>query len=77
MLCCGKDDAEVARRAERIGRSPDELITNGAAGTPAQVLDKIATFAEAGATRIYLQMLDLDDLDHLALVADEVQDLLP
>jgi alkanesulfonate monooxygenase SsuD/methylene tetrahydromethanopterin reductase-like flavin-dependent oxidoreductase (luciferase family) len=77
VLCCGKDDAEIARRAERIGRTPDELIANGAGGTPAQVLEKIAAFAEAGATRIYLQMLDLDDLDHLALVADEVQDLLP
>lgn len=77
VLCCGRNDAEIARRAERIGRSADELIANGAAGTPAQVLEKIATFAEAGATRLYLQMLDLDDLDHLALVADEVQDLLP
>ncbi len=77
VLCCGTDDAEVARRAERIGRAPEELIANGAAGTPAQVLEKIASFAEAGATRIYLQMLDLDDLDHLALVADEVQELLP
>ncbi|MBU6330626.1 MAG: LLM class F420-dependent oxidoreductase [Acidobacteria bacterium] len=77
VLCCGRNDAEVARRAERIGRSPDELIANGAAGTPAQVLDRIATFSEAGATRIYLQVLDLDDLDHLALVADEVKDLLP
>lgn len=77
VLCCGKNDAEVARRAERIGRSADELIANGAAGTPAQVLEKIAAFAEAGATRIYLQMLDMDDLDHLALVADEVKDLLP
>jgi len=77
VLCCGKNDAEIARRAERIGRSTDELIANGAAGTPAQVLEKIAAFAEAGATRIYLQMLDMDDLDHLALVADEVKDLLP
>ena len=77
MLCCGADDAEVARRAERIGRTPDELIANGAAGTPAQVLETIATYAEAGATRIYLQMLDMDDLDHLALVADTVKDLLP
>ena len=77
VLSCGKNDAEIARRAERIGRSVDELIANGAAGTPAQVLEKIAAFAEAGATRIYLQMLDMDDLDHLALVADEVKDLLP
>ena len=77
VLCCGADDAEVARRAERIGRTPDELIANGAAGTPAQVLETIATYAEAGATRIYLQMLDMDDLDHLALVADTVKDLLP
>ena len=77
VLCCGANDAEVARRAQRIGREVDELLANGAAGSPARVLDRIASFAEAGATRMYLQVLDMDDLDHIALVAEEVLKALP
>ena len=77
VLCVGANDAEVARRAQNIGREVDELILNGAAGSPAQVLDKIASFAEAGATRMYLQVLDMDDLDHIHLLAEEVMKILP
>jgi F420-dependent oxidoreductase-like protein len=77
VLCCGENDGEVERRAGTIGRAADELRENGAAGTPSEVLDKIATYVEAGAERIYLQVLDLDDLDHLRLVADQVMKLLP
>jgi len=51
--------------------------TDGAGGTPREVLDTIATFSEAGAERIYLQVLDVDDHDHLRLVADEVMRLIP
>ncbi|MDG4764290.1 LLM class F420-dependent oxidoreductase [Solwaraspora sp. WMMD406] len=72
IVCCGRDDAEVARRAAVIGRKPDELRANGLAGTPAEVVDKIGRYAEIGAERIYLQVLDLADLDHLELVAAEV-----
>jgi len=71
VLCCGADEAEVARRAEAIGREPDELRANGAAGTPDEVLSTLQQWAEAGASRIYLQVLDLSDLDHLRLVARE------
>jgi F420-dependent oxidoreductase-like protein len=72
VLCCGRDEAEVARRAAAIGRDVAELRENGLAGTPAQVVDKLGRFAEAGAERAYLQVLDLSDLDHLELVAAEV-----
>ena len=72
VLCCGRDDAEVARRAAAIGREPDELRQNGLAGTPAEVVDTIGRYAEVGSERIYLQVLDLADLDHLELVAAEV-----
>lgn len=71
--CVGKDDAEVARRAAAIGREVDELKANGAAGTVAEVVEKLGRYAEIGATRIYLQILDLDDLDHLELIASEVR----
>ncbi|MDG4805566.1 LLM class F420-dependent oxidoreductase [Micromonospora sp. WMMD1120] len=72
VLCCGRNDAEVARRAAAIGREPDELRANGLAGTPAEVLDTIGRYAEIGSQRLYLQVLDLDDLAHLELVASEV-----
>ncbi|MFI8831901.1 LLM class F420-dependent oxidoreductase [Streptomyces afghaniensis] len=73
VVCVGRDDQEVARRAEAIGRQPDELRLNGLAGTPAEVVDKIGRYAETGASRIYLQILDLDDLDHLELISSQVQ----
>ncbi len=72
VLCCGADDTEVARRAEAIGRQPDEVRAGGAAGTPGEVLDTLGRFAGVGCQRAYLQVLDLADLDHLELVAAEV-----
>jgi F420-dependent oxidoreductase-like protein len=72
VLCCGRDEAELARRAGAIGRDLDELRRDGFAGRPGEVLDKLATFVAAGAGRFYLQVLDLSDLDHLRLVAQEV-----
>ncbi len=72
VVCCGRDDAEVGRRAAAIGRQVDELAEHGLCGSPDQVLAKLATYGGAGATRVYLQVLDLTDLDHLALLAEEV-----
>jgi F420-dependent oxidoreductase-like protein len=72
VLCVGEDEAEVERRAAAIGREKDELRANGLAGTPEEVLAKIGAYAEAGAERLYLQVLDLHDLDHLRLVARDV-----
>ncbi|MBM6402500.1 LLM class F420-dependent oxidoreductase [Phycicoccus sonneratiae] len=66
VLCVGRDDAAVRRRAEAIGREPDELRANGLAGAPEEVRDRLGRLAEAGASRVYLQVLDLADLDHLA-----------
>jgi F420-dependent oxidoreductase-like protein len=71
-VCCGADEAEVTRRAEAIGRDPVELRANGAAGTPGEVVTELQGYADAGAQRVYLQVLDLDDLDHVALIADEI-----
>ncbi|MFI2432652.1 LLM class F420-dependent oxidoreductase [Streptomyces sp. NPDC018693] len=73
VVCVGKDDQEVARRAAAIGREVDELKTNGLAGSPGEVVDKIGRYAAIGSRRIYLQILDLSDLDHLELIASQVQ----
>lgn len=72
VLCVGEDQTEIARRAATIGREVDELRANGLAGTPEEVVDKIGRFAELGTERVYLQVLDLADLDHLRLVAEQV-----
>ena len=71
-VCCGKDEATLSRRAGAMGRELSELRANGLAGSPAEIVDKIGTFAEAGAQALYLQVLDLDDVDQLADVADQV-----
>ncbi len=72
VVCCGRDDAEVARRASAIGQPVDQLRQNGLCGTPDEVVAKLATYAGVGASRVYLQILDLSDLDHLALLGEEV-----
>ncbi|HLM65748.1 MAG TPA: LLM class F420-dependent oxidoreductase [Acidimicrobiales bacterium] len=72
VLCCGADEDEFRRRAAAIGREPAELRENGVGGTVAEVVDRLGAYAEAGAERAYLQVLDLQDLDHLRLVAAEV-----
>lgn len=72
VVCVGKDDAEVARRAAVIGREVDELKANGLAGSPDEVVEKIGTYAAIGSSRVYLQLLDLDDLDHLELISSRV-----
>jgi F420-dependent oxidoreductase-like protein len=74
VVCAGRDDAEIARRAAAIGREIDELRSNSPlAGTPNQIVDQLRPFAEIGLQRVYLQLLDMSDLEHLALFADEVQ----
>jgi F420-dependent oxidoreductase-like protein len=72
ILCCGRDDAEVKRRAEAIGHDADALRGTHATGTVAEVVDTVGRYAELGAERVYLQTLDLADIAHLELVAAEV-----
>jgi alkanesulfonate monooxygenase SsuD/methylene tetrahydromethanopterin reductase-like flavin-dependent oxidoreductase (luciferase family) len=73
VVCCGENEADLSRRAAAIGRDVDELRGNGLAGTPEELVDKIGTFHDNGVQRIYLQVLDLTDLDHLRLIAEQVQ----
>jgi F420-dependent oxidoreductase-like protein len=74
VACAGRDDAEVARRAAAIGREVGELRSNSPlAGTPGEIVDHLGPFTEIGLQRVYLQLLDLSDVDHLQFVADEVQ----
>jgi alkanesulfonate monooxygenase SsuD/methylene tetrahydromethanopterin reductase-like flavin-dependent oxidoreductase (luciferase family) len=77
VLCCGESESEVERRAIAIGRNVADLRDQGLAGTPDEVLRKVEQYAEAGAERFYLQVLDITDLDHLRLVAERVMPYAP
>lgn len=72
VLLVGRDDAQVRARAEAVGSTVDGLAPGGAIGTPAQIVDRLGRYAELGATRFYLQVRDLADLDQLETVAAEV-----
>ncbi|MEO6880645.1 MAG: LLM class F420-dependent oxidoreductase [Mycobacteriaceae bacterium] len=71
-LCVGADDVEVNRRAAVLNREVDELAAHALAGSPAQVVDTLGRFATAGVSRVYLQVMDLHDLDQLEFVAAAV-----
>jgi F420-dependent oxidoreductase-like protein len=73
VVCAGRDDAEISRRADAIGREVDELRSNSPlVGTPNEIVDQLGQVADIGEQREYLQLLDLSDLEHLRLFADEV-----
>jgi F420-dependent oxidoreductase-like protein len=71
-VCCGANEGELTRRAEAIGRTVENVRAFDAGGLPAEVVERLLAYREAGATTIYLQVLDLHDLDHLRLLAAEV-----
>ena len=72
IICVGKDEADVRRRAAVLRQDAGTLRTSGLAGTPAEVVDKIGQLANLGVSRIYLQFLDLTDISQLELIAAEV-----
>jgi alkanesulfonate monooxygenase len=73
VVCVGRNEAEIARRAAAIGREVDELRANGLCGSPAQVVDTIGRWVQGtDLARLYLQVLDLSDLGQLELLGAEV-----
>ncbi len=74
MVCAGRDDSQVATRAAAIGREVRRTARQFTAGRgrPNEIVDKLGAFAEIGVQRVYLQLLDMSDLDHLDLFASEV-----
>lgn len=71
-ICCGADESELQLRAARIGRTLEDLRGWAAAGTPDEVVERLEQYRHAGASRSYLQVIDLDDLEHVELIAQAV-----
>jgi F420-dependent oxidoreductase-like protein len=65
----GSDEGEFRKRAEAIGRRPDELRQGGIGGAVEEALATMERWHGAGCDRLYLQVLDLADLDHLDAIA--------
>ena len=75
VVACGRTTAEIERRAEAISRkaAANQVVLRL---TPAQLVEKLGEYHAAGARRVYLRTFDLDDLDHLALMANDVLPLI-
>ena len=71
-MCCGRNDDELTRRAQATGRSLADLRKNGLAGPPGELVDQLGEWSGIGTQRMYLQVLDISDLDHIELIASEV-----
>jgi F420-dependent oxidoreductase-like protein len=71
---CGADEAQAKARVDALG-VPAGMLGTAAIGTPQQVAERLRAYGDAGAQRSYLQLLDMRDLDHLALLAAEVMPL--
>jgi alkanesulfonate monooxygenase SsuD/methylene tetrahydromethanopterin reductase-like flavin-dependent oxidoreductase (luciferase family) len=68
----GSGEAEFRRRAAAIGADPERLRTSALAGTVPEVVDRLGAYRELGVDRVYLQTVDVSDLEHLDLLAREV-----
>jgi F420-dependent oxidoreductase-like protein len=71
-IACGEDDGAVRRRIEATTKAEEELAVGGATGSPQEVVEQLGAYRDAGAQRIYMQLMDLDDVDQLELIASEV-----
>jgi alkanesulfonate monooxygenase SsuD/methylene tetrahydromethanopterin reductase-like flavin-dependent oxidoreductase (luciferase family) len=78
-IVCGTTEAEVRRRAESVGLDPNGPRERGGQlyGTPERIAEQLGEFVKAGASRAFLQVLDMRDLEHLDLIAAQVAPLLP
>jgi F420-dependent oxidoreductase-like protein len=74
----GANDAEVERRAASIGRSLEQVRASASiVGGPDEVAERMAAYAERGVDRVYLQLLDLQDVDHVEFLGAAVLPHLP
>jgi F420-dependent oxidoreductase-like protein len=71
-VCCADDPATLRQRAAAIGRNLDGLRERAFGGSAAEVLETLEQLHAIGTQRVYLQVLDLSDLDHIREIAETV-----
>jgi len=71
-LIVGEDQAEIQRGLQIRGMTLETAQYKGLLGSMTQIVDQLGEYAEAGAQRVILQWVDLDDLNTLEAVAASV-----
>ncbi|HEX3830596.1 MAG TPA: TIGR03560 family F420-dependent LLM class oxidoreductase [Solirubrobacteraceae bacterium] len=71
-VCVGVDEAEVRRRLRILGPPIGAIPDQGLAGSPAYVAERLAEWIDAGADRIYIHLLDVDDVEHVRLLGEQI-----
>ncbi|MFK4835726.1 LLM class F420-dependent oxidoreductase [Microbacterium sp. ZW T2_14] len=67
----GRDEAEVARRAARIGKTVDDVRDGtNIVGDAAEIGERIALYRSFGIERVYFQLLDLQDVSHVEYLGE-------
>jgi F420-dependent oxidoreductase-like protein len=66
------DDATYRRRVDAIHADPATFAEVNVAGTPENAVEKLRRLRDLGADRVYLQLVDARDLEHVELIATEV-----
>jgi F420-dependent oxidoreductase-like protein len=69
----GRDHDEVERRARGLGGPLGKPGAGVILGTPDEVVAEMERFEQAGVERMYLQVLDPTDLEHLELIGTQVR----
>ncbi|AZS37975.1 Pyrimidine monooxygenase RutA [Microbacterium lemovicicum] len=74
----GADEGDLRRRAEAIGKNPDE-VRNGVdiVGGPEEIAEKVQRLVDLGADRVYFQLMDMRDVGQVEFLGTEVLPLLP
>ena len=71
----GRTREEYERRVTNIGRDVATFAEAGLGGTVPEVVDRLGDLRERGADRVYFQLMDMHDLEHLDLLAEVVAQL--
>ncbi|MBE8470414.1 LLM class F420-dependent oxidoreductase [Streptomyces sp. 3R004] len=72
VVAIGRTDAEARRRAAPLHAKTALPPEDPVIGSPDQLVERLGEFAAIGTSRVHLRLIDLDDLDHLQLIAAEV-----
>lgn len=75
-VCVGVDGADVEHRVKLLGPPVGKIPDQGMAGTPEYIAERLSEWVQAGAQRIYIHQLEVEDLDHLRLLGEQVRPLL-
>ncbi len=74
----GPDEATLARRAARIGRTLEQVRDGvNIVGDAGEIAERIEVYRAHGITRVYFQILDHQDVEHVDYLGAEVLPTLP